>query len=225
MVIPLYILAGGQSRRFGSDKARAVVEGRSLIQRVAECLVAEVGGVWVVADEAGKYADLGLRTIADCTAHLGPVNGLVTALIHCLAESGPGWIVLAPCDLTRPAPRWSEPLLEAIDLSAAGTAAAYVDPTGRWQPLPCVVHTDVLAPARAAIAAGERSLWRLLESIEASRVALPAGHDAVPAANSPRDLSNLETTAAAVAAGRPRAGLADLKHHQAHPDAADGGDR
>lgn len=186
--LPLYILAGGMSRRFGTDKARAVLQGQSLLQRVAEQLLPTASAIWIVADQPGKYADLGLATIADPTPNRGPVNGLVTALDHRLSEHGPGWLVVAPCDLTTPAPHWIQPLLNATDLSVAGCATVYVDPIGRWQPLPCIVHTDVLEVARQAVSEERLSLCRFLKSVDAKPVPLPAGHDHIPNANTPQEL-------------------------------------
>lgn len=183
--LPLYILAGGMSRRFGTDKARAVLQGRSLLQRVAEQLLPTASGVWVVADLRNKYADLGLATIADPIPNRGPVNGLVTALDHRLREHGPGWVVVAPCDLTTPAPHWVQPLLHATDLSVAGSATVYVDPTGRWQPLPCILHTDILGAARQAVSEERLSLCRFLKSVDSKTVPLPAEHDHIPNANTP----------------------------------------
>ncbi len=55
----VYILAGGKSRRFGSDKARAEAKGVAVIVRVAEALASIAGTVTVVADRAGRYDDLG----------------------------------------------------------------------------------------------------------------------------------------------------------------------
>ena len=60
-----FVLAGGRSRRFGTDKARACINGQPLVQRIADHLLPEAKGVCVVADRADKYADLGLATLAD----------------------------------------------------------------------------------------------------------------------------------------------------------------
>src|SRR5262245_52966476 len=93
--IPVYILAGGKSSRFGSDKARAIFRGEALISRIAREVEAVASQVTVVAERAGKYDDLGLRTIADLQSGLGPIGGLLTALGEC----GDDWVFIASCDM------------------------------------------------------------------------------------------------------------------------------
>ena len=78
--LPIYILAGGRSSRFGSDKARAVLDGEPLIKRVARMAMPIAESTTIVADRTGKYDDLGLRSIADDPPHLGPLGGLAAAL-------------------------------------------------------------------------------------------------------------------------------------------------
>lgn len=183
---PLYILAGGRSSRFGSDKARAMLDGEALIRRVAFGLWPTAERVVVVADEADRYADLGLHTLGDDRPMHGPLAGLHRALAHRVESSGPGWVVLSSCDLLQPRPSWVRPLIDAAsDLSAT----AYVDASGRWQPLPGVYHTAILPAVTEALDGPSRSLWRVLESVAAQRVALPEGVDRVPQANTPEQLA------------------------------------
>ncbi|PXA92942.1 molybdenum cofactor guanylyltransferase, partial [Nostoc sp. 3335mG] len=54
------ILAGGQSSRFGSDKALAELDGRILIDRVASAIQPQVDGLIVV----GRIHP-GLEAVAD----------------------------------------------------------------------------------------------------------------------------------------------------------------
>jgi molybdopterin-guanine dinucleotide biosynthesis protein A len=83
------VLAGGQSRRFGSDKALAVFEGKMLIDWAADML-AEWTERIVVCGRSGGLAD---RPGPD----LGPLGGLNAALHYALAE-GFDAVLSAPCD-------------------------------------------------------------------------------------------------------------------------------
>ena len=96
---PLYglVLAGGESRRMGSDKALLVRDGRSQLSHAADLLATHTERVFVSArreqlddPERGRY-----DTIADRYDNLGPVAGILSAL-----EEHPGcdWLVVA-CDL------------------------------------------------------------------------------------------------------------------------------
>lgn len=72
------IIAGGQSRRFGSDKAKAHFEGKMLLDHVAEALRPQVEALVV----AGRDWPA-LPTVADLPeGGLGPLCGLAGALDH-----------------------------------------------------------------------------------------------------------------------------------------------
>lgn len=78
-----YILAGGRSSRFGSDKARATVDNIPLIVRLQKSIARNVNSqILVIANQVDAYRDLGLATLADDVQHLGPLSGIATALKH-----------------------------------------------------------------------------------------------------------------------------------------------
>src|SRR5437867_170131 len=95
MHLPLYIAAGGRSSRFGSDKARADVNGIPLILHVARRLEEAVSSLTVVADVEHKFEDLQLRTIADQHPGFGPMAALHAALDD---QKHEGWLLLVSCD-------------------------------------------------------------------------------------------------------------------------------
>ncbi len=87
------VLAGGASRRFGSDKALAMRDGRPLIAHVVDALATQVDAVVVCGRDWG-----GLPSIADRPAPgLGPLGGLDAAL-HYATVHGFATVVSAPCD-------------------------------------------------------------------------------------------------------------------------------
>ncbi|MCY2975369.1 MAG: molybdenum cofactor guanylyltransferase [Planctomycetota bacterium] len=82
-MLRVYILAGGRSSRFGSDKARATVDEIPLVVRLQQSIARKVNAqIFVIANEVDAYHDLGLATLADDVPHLGPVSGIATALEH-----------------------------------------------------------------------------------------------------------------------------------------------
>jgi len=185
------VLAGGQSRRFGSDKARAAIQGEALIQHVARQLPPQVGGPWVVAREADQYADLGLETIGDEAPDLGPTGGLVTALAA--MPSGCQWALLLPCDMWGLKRDWLVRLLEA---RADGVRAVAHRDT-RWQPLPGLYHRDLLPDVRRVLGQqGTAPLWRVLEE-SPGVVALPTpdGWEEAVGVNSRADLERVRPPA------------------------------
>ena len=144
-MVPAYILAGGRSRRFGSDKARADVGGRAMIVRVADAAPAPVP-VWAVADVAGKYDDLGVATLADAEPGRGPLGGLAAALAHA-AEAGHRRVLVLACDQPGVGPLLP-PLLE----HDAEVVAYRSD--GHPRPLPGLYATALLPEVAALLIAG-----------------------------------------------------------------------
>ena len=191
---PAYILGGGKSRRFGSDKARAMLHGEPLIVRIARRLTAEGDQVAAVADVAGKYADLGLRTIADRQRDRGPLAGLEAALGDRLDRAGPGWIMLASCDLADIQPAWLVALQHAMTLqTGTADAGAVAFRSDFWQPFPAAFHTRCLEGVQQCLGGGRASFQRLFSGLAAAASALPLPTDwpDIPQVNTPAELARL----------------------------------
>jgi molybdopterin-guanine dinucleotide biosynthesis protein A len=88
------ILAGGAARRFGSDKALALHDGKPLIAHVADALLAQCDALVICGRDWGGHLCVADRP----TAGLGPMGGLCAALDHALAN-GFDDVLSAPCDL------------------------------------------------------------------------------------------------------------------------------
>jgi molybdenum cofactor guanylyltransferase len=82
------ILAGGQSRRFGSDKALALLDGIALIEHVRRGLAPQVDTVIVC----------GREMVDRPRANLGPLGGLCAAL-HYAQNNGFDAVLSAGCDV------------------------------------------------------------------------------------------------------------------------------
>ena len=98
------VLAGGRSSRFGREKAVEPLQGRPLIDWVAEALQAGTGGLAVSAHPgsgAAAYAAArGLPCLADPPDGSlvgGPLAGVAQGL-RWAAAGGAGWLATAPCD-------------------------------------------------------------------------------------------------------------------------------
>lgn len=178
-----YILAGGRSSRFGSDKARATIGGVPLIQRIAIAAGEVCTEVTVIANVADKYADLGLRTIADRQPGAGPLAGLEAAL-HDAAERGEALIFLASCDLVELKPAWIRRLVAAHEPSAQ-----FVAFRGQfWEPLVACYHVSLLPEIERRLARNDGSVWQLIAASEGIALSLPADWPTRIQANSPAEL-------------------------------------
>lgn len=91
------VLAGGRSRRMGSDKALLLKDGETQLSRAVSLLDKHVDRVFVStrADQAGDPERARYAQIIDRYDDLGPVAGILSALE---SNDGVSWLVLA-CDL------------------------------------------------------------------------------------------------------------------------------
>lgn len=135
MNIEAYILVGGRSTRFGSDKALAVFDGMTLAERAYMRMSDAFGkeNVYFVARDEESFAAEAVRLdapfVADVIEDRGPVGGLYTALTHASTD----WIFLFACDLTDVT--WS--YISALKGKISDPYGAVIpeQPDGRPQPL------------------------------------------------------------------------------------------
>lgn len=188
MDVSAYILAGGKSSRFGSDKARAVLDDKPLIVHIFEMLRSVCPEVVAVADVAAKYDDLGVPTIADQRPGLGPLGGVEAALADRLARHGAGWTIVASCDLAGLKREWVETI--ARHLSSDTKAVAFREDF--WQPFPAAYHTDLLPIASQLLDENRASFQRLLSDERTRTEALPLPTDwpTIPQINTQEDLES-----------------------------------
>ena len=89
------ILAGGQSRRMGQNKALMTLGGVRLIDRVVETMHHVCTDLLMVTNTPEVYADLGLPMVGDVWPDKGSLGGIYSALYH---ATTPYCLVVA-CDM------------------------------------------------------------------------------------------------------------------------------
>lgn len=147
------ILAGGQSRRFGSDKALALVNGERLIDRVAGVLRPQADALVVCGRE-----DPSFTCLPDWPEPgLGPLGGLNAALRHARAE-GFDAVLSTSCDVPN-----LPSGLRAV-LSGDGASCAADQPVVGWWPASLAGDLD------AYLAGGGRALYGFAERVGARQV-------------------------------------------------------
>ena len=164
---PAYILAGGNSSRFGSDKARAEVQGQPQLQRIHRQLADLGHSVHIVADRASRYEAMGLSCLVDVAAERGPIAGLARALQHRHEADGPGWLLMVSCDQLIWRQAWFDQLGHGIDASVQAAVFATQEASGppHLQPIPGLYHTDIASVVKLQIQNVELSLQGLLRCI------------------------------------------------------------
>lgn len=167
------VLAGGQSSRFGSDKALAELDGQTLLARAVAALESHCDRVVIVGREEGP---------APCIPDwprtgMGPLGGIAAALRHAQSE---GFDSVLTCGVD------SMDLLADL-LAELRPAPAYL----RSQPV--IGHWPAsAAPAVAAILQGDgrHSMLAFAEAVDARAV---ESEHAPANINTPADLAALET--------------------------------
>lgn len=184
----VYILAGGRSQRFGTDKARQPVEGEAWLARQTRQWRELDFEVIAVGSHSGQYDDLGVPTIADAAPHLGPLSGLEAALADAARLDRHTWIWMSCCDLWTVRNEWLETLDAAK--SESGWGVLFYDQL--WQPFPGLYSVALLPTIQVQLAQGIRSLQRSLNLVEdkLTRRSL-AGLPPIHQANTPEELAQL----------------------------------
>lgn len=135
MNVEAYILVGGKSKRFGSDKALAKIDGITLAERARNTLLGALPNspVFFIAGESGSVAGearrLNMPVISDQIVDRGPVGGLHAALVNAKSE----WVFLFACDLPMMTSGFISGLLD--ECSDEVDAVLPEQPDGRFQPL------------------------------------------------------------------------------------------
>ncbi len=158
------ILAGGQSRRMGADKAllRLPSGGPALIERVVAAARAVTDDVVVVAADAERLPVMAVRTVPDAIAGAGPLAGLVAGF----AAARHADILALACDLpylSVPLLRWMAALPRTWD--ALVPYLPNEDGKAGWEPLHAIYTRACLVPMRAAFDRGDRQATAFFPAI------------------------------------------------------------
>ena len=159
------VLAGGQSRRFGRDKAFADLGGSALVKRAERALGPAVARVVVIANDVTAHGAVGRDVRADIIPGIGPLGGLHAAVAWASEQGLEGAAVLATDMPFVPAS------LFAALADRLGTFDAAVPesrgPRG-FEPLCGLYRTSCLGEIEAAIRRGDRSVVSFFPDIAVS---------------------------------------------------------
>ena len=201
MRIAAIVLAGGQSRRMGTDKAllRLPSGGPTLVERVvAAAWAAEADEVLVVAGDGTRLPAMNARRVPDAQPGAGPLAGLATGFAAAQCDAA---LALA-CDL----PYLSAPLLHWM-IAQPGAEAEWdalvpflpgkdggngKDGKAGWQPLHALYTRACLPSIRAALAAGERRMIAFFPRIRVRALTAEAMPPHDPALRSTRSANTPE---------------------------------
>ena len=175
--VTVQIMAGGQSRRMGTDKALVTLGSKTLLERAIETwrdwgaeLFLSVGG-----EEREKLAPAGTRPVFDRFPACGPLSGLHCGLAECKTE----FLLLCAIDTPFLSTAHAQRLFDSI-----GSADVCIyEVEGIRKPLFGLYRKECLSAAQTMLMQGELSIDRLLEMV----------HTVVVTAEEPEIFHSLDT--------------------------------
>lgn len=173
-----FIPAGGQSRRFGEDKALHRIDGTPLIQRPIDGLSRLFDSVRIIAKEPSTYEGLDVPVLEDCSPKQLPLVGILTGL----EASGTDWNFFLACDMPSMTADVIRRLARSLRMADGNgdpvTAVVPVTPSGR-QPLSAFYSTNGLDSLQTAI----EEEWSMKAWLEHVRVRTVHFEDDTPFEN------------------------------------------
>ncbi len=152
-----FILAGGQSRRFGEDKLLFRLGSKRTIERVIEVARKVYPEVRLVAKSGDKFKDLDVEVVEDLLPDQAPIIGLYTALSSCKGDRA--MILSGDTPLIKPE------ILKLL-MEEFKEPATLLSSEGRIHPLIGIYSRSLLPVLKDYIDSGGRSLIRFLEETE-----------------------------------------------------------
>lgn len=156
------VLAGGQSRRMGRDKASLPWGGSDLLHTVLTALAPVCGRLVVVSNIPRAIRLPGVTVVADVHTGCGPLAGIHAGLT---AARG-GYSFVAACDM----PQIDSRAVAFMAAAAAGhdVAVPYID--GHYNPLHAVYHHRCLPLIETMLTSGRYRIADLFAAVSVRRV-------------------------------------------------------
>ena len=154
------ILAGGDSRRMGRDKAMMPFANQTLIQSVITIMQGLFPVTILSVRDYRKEIDL--PQVCDMQTNGGPLTGLVTTL----GRIATPWAFVVACDM----PFVSPQLVEQLAKHRARQQAVVPVVQGHLQPMAAFYSVSALAVMRATLSLGDKSLSGAIKHLNVSYV-------------------------------------------------------
>ncbi len=176
------ILAGGQSRRMGRNKAFLDWKGRPLIADLIDRFRAVSDDVILIARDLKPFYGLPARLIADPSPPAGPLGGLWSGLLSARYE----WVFAMACDMPLVDPyivEWMFEQRKEVD------AVVLVDEDGRPEPLHALYRVSCLNAIASALARGQRAIVAFYPAVRVRYIPPPVWRSMDPEGRSWRNIN------------------------------------
>lgn len=175
------ILAGGASRRMGTNKSLLEIDGEPIILRTYRTLAHLFREVIVVTNTPEEYPFLPCRMVPDVHIGCGAIAGLHSALVHSSFER----TFVTACDMPSLDP---DCIRKLCMLQPESVAVVPVNLEGLREPLHAIYNKQSLAVIEDVIVAGDKSILVVLDKLDTREV---CGED-IGASDSLRNINTPE---------------------------------
>jgi len=147
------ILAGGENRRMGTDKAFLEFKGRLLVEHIIGVFAELFGRTIIVTNNPERYRGYDVEVVQDALAARGPLTGIYSGLKQSRDELN----FVAACDMP-----FLNPALIKFMAGAAGGYEAVVPQVGKFlEPLHAVYARRILPVIGSQLQQGEQRIREL----------------------------------------------------------------
>lgn len=164
------VVAGGESRRMGRDKATLPLPGGTgtMVERVVDVVSQRCSPVYVMAAPGQPLPALPVQILRDEVRGLGPLPATGRGL-RAAAAAGARYAFVAAVDM----PSLTVDLIEELFRLAVETNAEVVMPwDGRSHYLAAIYRTDLADRIDTLVAAGARKMSDLIDASDAQQIVL-----------------------------------------------------
>jgi len=175
----------------GRPKAFLPYEGGTIVEHIVGTLRDLFSEVFVVANEAEAYEDLGVDVIKDILPYRGPLGGILSGLL----VAGNQYSFVIACDM----PLVDKRLIRDMTSARHGNDVVVLSHKNGIEPLLGVYSKNCIKPLEESLFAGNLSVQEFLGSLKAQTFTCPTepnSTDILPPffnVNTPQDYSRLIT--------------------------------
>jgi molybdopterin-guanine dinucleotide biosynthesis protein A len=153
------ILAGGESRRMGTDKALLDINGRPMIEHVLAVFADLFEKTIIVTNTPDRYRMFGVELTSDVLDIRGPLTGIYSGLLRSCDE----YNFVAACDMPFLNPRLIAYLGE---LAAGHDAVVPMFGCGFLEPLHAIYRRGILAVIETQVRKQDRGIRGMFDYIQ-----------------------------------------------------------
>lgn len=152
------ILAGGENRRMGADKAFLEIDGRPMIDHILDVFSKLFERTIVVTNTPDRYRNYDVDVTCDALDIRGPLTGIYSGLLRSTAE----YNFVAACDM----PFLNLRLISYMGEIAGGQDAVVPQFNGFLEPLHAFYRRDILPVIETQIRMHDRRIRGLFDLVQ-----------------------------------------------------------